>query len=161
MQISKVVNDLTIVEYSPAYKSYFKALNIQWLEAYFTVEALDDYVLSNPEEAILNHGGKILFALLNGEVVGTVGIKVLDEETCEITKMAVDPAFRGKGYGKILCAAAIEHAKQMPYKNIILYTSSILKNAIHIYEQLGFQHISFEKGLYARGDVKMIYVSGS
>lgn len=157
MNSNKVNARMEIVAFEERYKPYFKSLNEQWLKELFSVEPYDEYVLNNPEEAILSKGGKILFAIVEGEVVGTVGLKITPENDCEITKMAVDPKYRGKGYGKDICAAAIEEAKKMECNDIMLYTSSILKNAIHIYEQLGFKHVSFEKGIYARGDVKMVY----
>lgn len=151
------VENVKVINYDPMYKSYFKDLNIQWLEELFSVEPHDEYVLNNPEEAILASGGAILFAVHEEEVIGTVGLKISADRSCEITKMAVAPDFRGYGLGKMICAAAIEKAKTLDCDEIILYTSSNLKNAIHIYEQLGFVHIPFEKGIYARGDVKMLY----
>jgi hypothetical protein len=39
----------------------FKALNVEWLEAYFEVEPYDELVLSNPQSEILEKGGKYFY----------------------------------------------------------------------------------------------------
>jgi len=44
------------------------------------LEGIDKYVLSNPEEAILKDGGKILFAVYLGKVIGTAALKKVDNE---------------------------------------------------------------------------------
>jgi len=49
----------------------FKALNVEWLEKYFTVEQHDLAVLNDPDQMILGKGGKILFASLGGRIAGT------------------------------------------------------------------------------------------
>jgi hypothetical protein len=60
-------NEVKIVAYKPQYKEAFKALNEEWIKAFFIMEASDYKLLDNPEEYILNKGGHIIFALLNGE----------------------------------------------------------------------------------------------
>jgi ribosomal protein S18 acetylase RimI-like enzyme len=149
--------DLEIVNYSPAYKTYFESLNKAWLEKHFTVEPIDKYVLENPEEAILEHGGEILFAIYKGEVIGTVALKLIEPGMYEMTKMAVDETFRGLGAGKALCAAAIEKAKYIKAKRLILYSTKVLETAIAIYHKLGFQEIPLEPGVYQRANIKMEY----
>lgn len=39
----------------------FKALNIEWLETYFVVEAIDELVLSNPQTEIIDKGALFLW----------------------------------------------------------------------------------------------------
>jgi ribosomal protein S18 acetylase RimI-like enzyme len=149
--------DLEIIDYNPAYKSYFESLNKAWLEKYFTVEPIDKYVLENPEEAILDHGGKILFAKYKGEIIGTVALKLIEPGMYEMTKMAVDEQFRGIGAGKALCAAAIEKAKAIKAERLILYSTTVLETAISIYNKIGFQEIPLEPGVYQRANIKMEY----
>lgn len=80
------------------------------------LEDIDKYVLSNPEEAILNDGGKILFAVYGGKVIGTVALKKVDTDTMELTKMAVDENYQGIGAGKMLGQVAIDKAKDLSIK---------------------------------------------
>ncbi|MFN2440689.1 MAG: GNAT family N-acetyltransferase, partial [Chitinophagaceae bacterium] len=103
--------NIKIVDYEPAHQPYFDRFNREWIEEYFVMETFDEYVLSNPEEAILNKGGAILMALYNGDVAGTVGLRKLDDKTFEFTKMAVDKNFRRKGIAEALSYASFEKAK--------------------------------------------------
>ena len=147
--------NISIVSYKPEYAHYFERYNKDWLEEYFEVEPVDKYVLENPDEAILQHGGKILFAKHEGAIIGTVALKFVSPGVYELTKMAVDKKLRGHGAGKLLCWAGIEEAKRLNAHTLILYSSSKLKNAIGIYEKLGFKHLSVEPGVYKRADIKM------
>jgi ribosomal protein S18 acetylase RimI-like enzyme len=149
------VTPVTIVPYSPGLKAYFERFNKAWLEAYFRVEPIDAYVLEHPEEAILADGGIILFAGYEQKIIGTVALKYLEPGLYELTKMAVDEAYRGIGAGKILCAAAVDKARELDAAKVILYSQTSLKAAIGIYRKLGFTEIPLESGVYERADIKM------
>lgn len=149
------MDKVSIEDYRAEWQPHFEALNTAWIEKYFVMEDIDRFVLSNPEEAILKDGGQILFAVYKGRVIGTVALKKADDHTLEMTKMAVDEAFRGQGTGKLLCRSAINRARETGAKELILYTHSSLKTAIDIYKKLGFIEVPVEAGKYKRADVKM------
>lgn len=146
---------VTILPYRKEYQVYFERFNKAWLEAYFKVEPIDAYVLENPEEAILEKGGTILFAAWQDNIVGTVALKYMEPGVYELTKMAVDEQYRGIGAGKQLCAAAVEKARELGAHTVILYSQTGLKAAIGIYRQLGFTELPLEPGKYERADIKM------
>ncbi|GGC49859.1 hypothetical protein GCM10011386_47650 [Parapedobacter defluvii] len=146
---------ISIENYRPEWKPYFEKFNRAWIEKYFVLEDIDKYVLSNPEEAILNDGGEILFAVYRGKVIGTVALKKVYTDTMELTKMAVDENYQGNGAGIMLCQAAIDKAKDLGVKKLLLYTQSALKPALGIYRKLGFSEVPIEKGKYKRADTKM------
>lgn len=146
---------LSIVNYKPEFRHYFKKLNRQWIEEHFTLEAVDLRVLTNPEEAILNTGGEILFALSDDKIAGTVALMSAAPGVFELTKMAVDKEMRGNGIGKALCLAAIDKARQLGAREVILYSNTSLKNAISIYRNMGFKEVPLEAGVYNRADIKM------
>lgn len=146
---------IQIENYKREYQPYFEKLNRQWIEEFFQMEPIDAYVLQNPEEAILQPGGAILMALYEGEVAGTVGLRKLDEDSFEFTKMAVDQRFRRKGIAEALSYASFEKAAQLGAKNVLLYSNSLNAAAIRLYEKLGFTHLQPETGIYARANVKM------
>jgi N-acetylglutamate synthase-like GNAT family acetyltransferase len=145
---------IEIVDYKPEYASHFERINKAWLEEYFTIEPIDKYVLENPQEAILDHGGHILFAKYEHQIVGAVALKFVEPGVFELTKMGVDKNLRGQGTGKILCAAAIEKAKEIGATKLILYSNRILANAIKIYLKLGFTEVPLDT-VYKRSDIKM------
>lgn len=155
-ELRRFADGLRIVTFDPAYRGEFKRLNVAWLERYFKVEPIDELVLGNPETQILAPGGEILFALLPDQVVGTVGLKVEDGESDELTKMAVDERWRGRGYGECLLQAAIDLARQRGKRRVVLYTQISLKPAISLYRKHGFVKLDEPLcGRYARCDIKM------
>ncbi len=146
---------LEIIGFEPQYADAFKRLNIAWLNRYFRVEPIDERVLSNPEEEILAGGGQILFARLNGQIVGTVALKPEEGGVFELTKMAVDEPWQGRGYGKRLLEAACDLAKDLGAPSVILYSQRALKVALTMYAKYGFVEMPLTDARYARCDIKM------
>ena len=149
------MNNIIIVPYEKRHQPYFEKFNRQWIEAWFTMEPLDEWVLTNPEEAILKDGGEILMALYDGEVAGTVGLRKLQKAVYEFTKMAVDENFRRKGIAEALCYASFEKAKELGATKVILYSNTKNAGAIKLYEKIGFKHLPVENDVYERANVKM------
>lgn len=85
----------------------------------------------------------------NGEIIGGGGIyptENLPAGTCELVKLYLSPAARGKGIGKVLLEKCISAAKQMGYKKIYLETMPELTIAIPMYEKYGFTYLSAAQG---------------
>jgi GNAT superfamily N-acetyltransferase len=85
--------------------------------------------------------GSILVARENGETVGCVAVRPLGEEICEMKRLYVKPAHRGKRLGRELALAIIEEAKRLGYKAMRLDTVVAMKEASALYRCLGFQPI--------------------
>lgn len=147
---------LKILPYQSIFSKAFYELNVEWLETYFYVEEFDKEVLSNPEKYIINPGGHIFFALENKKILGTVALMPYDKNCFELTKMAVDPKERGRGIGQQMIKYCINFSKKQEINKLILYSNTILENAIHIYRKYGFKEIPKEKNSpYKRGNIKM------
>lgn len=147
---------IKIVAYKNSYKEYFKELNLAWLEKYFYVEDHDREVLNNAKSYIIDNGGFIFFALYKNQVAGTVAL-INEPEGYELSKMAVDPKYQGKKIGQLLMLHCIEFAKNKAWSKLILYSSTKLENALHIYRKYGFKEVELEKDSpYQRGDIKMV-----
>jgi DNA-binding MarR family transcriptional regulator/ribosomal protein S18 acetylase RimI-like enzyme len=127
-----------IVDYQPRYRKDFEKLNLEWIEKYFVAEPSDKRVLGDPEGQIIANGGCVLFARLDHQIVGTVALIKHDNTTFELTKMAVTEKARGLQVGKRLALAAIEHAKALKARRILLFTNPKLVAANALYRQLGF-----------------------
>jgi len=85
-------------------------------------------------------------AELNGENVGTVMlVKDKEPDTARIRLLLVDPKARGLGLGARLTDECVGFARAAGYKNITLWTHSILSAARHCYEKAGFTLTSSEK----------------
>ena len=150
------MNPIRIIDYRPEHQPYFERFNRQWIEEWFEMEPVDEWVLSNPGKAILDPGGAILMAEYNGTAAGTVGLRKVDEETYEFTKMAVDPAFRRKGIAEAISYASFRKAKELGASRVILYSNTLNAGAIKLYEKIGFLHVPVESGVYKRANVKMV-----
>ncbi len=147
---------LQIIPYHPDLQADFERLNRTWIEAHFDLEAEDIRVITQPQQYILDAGGTILMAQEGQETVGTVSLKKVDNMTFEMVKMTVDERFRGKGYGKVLCRAILEKAKEMGATQVILYSNTVHAGpAINMYRQMGFFETELEPGKYERADIKM------
>ena len=88
-------------------------------------------------------------ALQDGKLVGGAGIYPtpnLPEGTCELVKMYLLAAARGKGVGRILIEKAFQLASNLGYQAIYLETMPELKKAIYIYEKMGFKYLNGPMG---------------
>jgi ribosomal protein S18 acetylase RimI-like enzyme len=150
------MNPICIVGYQPVHQPYFEKFNRQWIEEFFTMEPVDEFVLTNPGEAILKDGGVILMALYEGEVAGTVGLRKVNDTVYEFTKMAVDSNFRRRGIAEAISYASFEKAKELGAEKVILYSNTKNAGAIKLYEKIGFVHLQPETGVYVRANVKMV-----
>jgi ribosomal protein S18 acetylase RimI-like enzyme len=149
------MNNISIVNFEKEHQPYFEKFNRQWIEAWFTMEPLDEWVLTKPEEAILKDGGGILMAFYDGVVAGTAGLRKISDSVFEFTKMAVDENFRRKGIAEALCYASFEKARALGASKVILYSNTKNAGAIKLYEKIRFKHLPVENDVYARANVKM------
>jgi ribosomal protein S18 acetylase RimI-like enzyme len=150
------MNPIEIIDYRPEHQQHFERLNREWIERLFGMEPLDEWVLTNPAKAILEPGGAILIATYDGVIVGTAGLRKLDEFSFEFTKMSVDKNFRRKGIAEAICYACFRKAKALGAKRIILYSNKKNVGAVPLYEKVGFSHLPVENNVYKRADVKMM-----
>jgi GNAT superfamily N-acetyltransferase len=91
------------------------------------------------EASYLERGGS--FAVLidsGGEILGSVGLYPVNQRTCELRKMYLVPGARGRGLGKRLIEHALAEAKRLGFSRIELETSSVLQEAIRLYQRYGF-----------------------
>jgi len=149
--------DVKIVEYEPKYQSVFKALNEEWISTYFEMEETDYKSLDNPQEYILDKGGKILVALYKDEPLGVCALIKMNDENYdfEMAKMAVSPKAQGKNLGWLLGQAIINSAKELGALKLYLESNTILKPAINLYYKMGFERITGRPTPYRRANIQM------
>ncbi len=152
--------NIQIIHYTPEYRHAFKALNEAWIRQYFKMEEADYKSLDHPESYIIDKGGAILVATLEGEAVGVCALIKMDDPNYdyELAKMAVSPKVQGKGIGKRLAKAVLAHAKTLGAKKVYLESNTILAPAINLYRKLGFQEIQGYESPYERSNIQMGYV---
>lgn len=82
--------------------------------------------------------GRLLFARDGTRVAGTVCLRPLQENICEMKRLFVRPDWRGQGLGRRLAIAIIEEAKKSGYGIMKLDTLVRLAAAESLYKSLGF-----------------------
>ncbi|GGH07976.1 N-acetyltransferase [Silvibacterium dinghuense] len=127
--------------FQPGDEQPFKHLNEAWISRLFVLEDADHKVLDHPREAILERGGEICVAELDGEVVGCCALIPIGENEYELAKMTVSESARGRGLGRKLLAYTIAQGRRMGARRLYLESSHHVADAVHLYEQLGFRHL--------------------
>jgi putative acetyltransferase len=115
----------------------FGALVIQ-LDAYLRILDGEDhafYAQFNKTSLLKN----ALICYENDVAVGIGAYKEYDSETAEIKRMFTLPEHRGKGIAKAILTELELWAKEEGYKLALLETGNLQKDAIGLYQKLGYE----------------------
>lgn len=86
-------------------------------------------------------GGLLLLARVDGAPVGCIGVRRLDDHACEMKRLYVAPAGRGRGLGRDLARRAMAAAMATGYTVMRLDTLPMMRAAQALYESLGFRDV--------------------
>jgi GNAT superfamily N-acetyltransferase len=122
---------------------------VEWCRARFAQdswlidEALSHQALDRELETLQTRygppSGKAFLARRDGEVVGCGAYRRRSDEFCEMKRLFVPDRFRGLGLGRKLSAALIAAAKQEGFKLMRLDTAAQMREAVALYEAIGFK----------------------
>lgn len=144
-----------LVPFSAQHAEAFKQLNLAWIRAHWEPEPADYDALDHPQEYIIDRGGHIILATIDGEVVGTCALIRVDDACYELAKMAVAEARRGQGIGWLVGNAALAKARELGAKRLYLESNTVLAPAINLYRKLGFRRTAAKPSPYARCNIQM------
>ncbi|MGC9537698.1 GNAT family N-acetyltransferase [Streptomyces sp. UG1] len=83
--------------------------------------------------------GSLLVARHVGEPAGSAGIRMLDTNTAELTRVFIHEPLRGKGGARLLIRTAENTARTFGATRIILDTRHDLREARALYTRLGYK----------------------
>ena len=129
---------LEIVEDDPHHLADLVRLNEQWIAEYFAIEDADRRLAADPA-GIRRRGGHTFSALVDGRVVGVAALFRVGPQEFELARMAVEPAARGRGAGRLLALAAIRRARIDGATTLVLGSNTRLAAALELYRSLGFR----------------------
>ena len=98
--------------------------------------------LSDPAAKYTPPEGKLLVALKNGIICGMMAYHRHSDERCEMKRLYVRPAFRGRGLRRLLSERIIADARSLGFREMLLDTLPFLREAIALYRSLGFEEVA-------------------
>jgi len=138
---------------------YFSSMTIRiagarWPDDRATVEALfREYVSSLAEDISFQNvddelaalpgkyarpAGVVLIAWDGAQAAGAIAYRMVEPGVCEMKRLYVRPAFRGRGLGRELAEELIEDARANGYRTMLLDTLASMQSARALYRDLGF-----------------------
>ena len=147
--------EIKIVNFEERHLEDFKRISYQWLNKFDLLEPVDIEMLDNPKENIIDKGGYIFMAEVDGVTAGTLSLGYCDDKVYELLKMGVDEKYQGMGIAALLLKETMKKAKEVNADKVILYTNHLLSPALHLYEKFGFKVLELDKNKYDEADIKM------
>lgn len=114
--------------------------DIDLIERYFDQRAFDEELAGLPGK-YARPQGRLLLAYVDGRPAGCVALRELGDGICEMKRMFVPDAFRGRGVGRALAERIIAEGKEAGYRVMRLDTSRRQSEAMRLYEKAGFRRI--------------------
>lgn len=133
-------NDWTVRAYCDEDREAFASLHRRWLVDHGIWEERDELDLADPVASYIDRGGAVFVAVRDRTLVASVAVTPFDERSVELSKLAVEPEWQGRGLGRTLLNRVLEWARTHGAARVVLISNSRLARALRIYEAAGFTY---------------------
>ena len=116
------------------------ANDIQIINEYFDEKAFSEELELLPGKYAMPDG-QLLLARYQGHPAGCVGLRRLDDHSCEMKRLFVSTEFHGRRIGRTLVETLIQNARALGYESMRLDTGIRQTVAQTLYQSVGFQRI--------------------
>jgi len=113
----------------------------QWVAIDLSFQGFADEVAELPGEYAAPHG-TLLLCTVDKAAAGCVAVRPWQAGVCEMKRLYVRTAFQGRGCGLFLAERAIEWARGVGYRRMLLDTLPTMTAAQRLYERLGFRDVA-------------------
>jgi ribosomal protein S18 acetylase RimI-like enzyme len=87
--------------------------------------------------------GRLLLAYDDEQLLGCIALRRHDDVACEMKRLFLRPAARGKGAGRVLVDQILAAAREIGYQRMVLDTvPGTMDKAIELYRSIGFREIA-------------------
>jgi putative acetyltransferase len=107
--------------------------------------------LANLPGEYVKPAGRLSLLMDDDRAAGCGALRPIDRAVCEMKRVYVRPAFRGRGAGRAIILSMIEAAREIGYQRMRLDTLPTMTEAIAIYRSLGFREIAAYRTNPVRG----------
>ncbi|KAJ9652568.1 hypothetical protein H2198_008180 [Neophaeococcomyces mojaviensis] len=110
----------------------------KWLDLNLNFQNFDAEMAAMPGKYAPPNGELFLARNNEGEPVGCVAVRPLDDGICEMKRLFVVDSAKGLGLGKALVSAVVEAGRKLGYRDMCLDTLPRMTAAINMYRSFGF-----------------------
>lgn len=115
------------------FREYQDSLNISLCFQNFEQE------LANLPDKYAAPQGRLYLVTQEGEAIGCIALRPIDNECCEMKRLYIKPKFRQLGFGRAMVARIVKDAQEIGYNVMYLDTLPQMQSAIKLYKNFGFK----------------------
>lgn len=125
-----------IIEYKKEYKYDIRDLISSIYRDEFEIKVGEDEILNEDLYKYIKDGGSFLIAVdEDGNLLGTIGGRIVNDETLEVKRMYVKKEYRGCGIAQELLNTLERFAEDNGFKYLVLGTYERMERAIGFYKK--------------------------